>query len=51
MKKLKFGYDDILIIAGAALFTGGVWQIYPPAAAMVAGAALVYFGMAAGHGR
>jgi hypothetical protein len=49
MKKLRFGIDDVLIVGGAGLFTAGIYQIYPPAAYIALGAALVFLGITVGR--
>ncbi len=42
--------DDFLALAGGALITVGVWQIYPPAAWIVAGVMLIALGVLYGLG-
>jgi len=41
------GYDlnDLWVLAGISLFAYGVWQIYPPAAFILTGAGLVWWGL------
>lgn len=42
----KFDIDDLLILLGAAGVIGGIWLIYHPAAYILAGAGLMYLGLA-----
>jgi hypothetical protein len=42
---MKPDLHDILTLAGAALLCAGVWSIYPPAALILAGAALAAVGV------
>lgn len=54
MKKIKaalgklfswFGLNDLFVAAGAGLFCYGIWEIYPPAAMILAGAGMVWWGI------
>ena len=42
--------DDLLVLSGCAVITVGVWQIYPPAAWIVAGVMLIALGVLYGLG-
>lgn len=46
--RLRLDASDIAIAAGALLFVAGAGWIYPPAALLIAGAALVFAGVQAG---
>lgn len=43
--RAQAGFEDLLILAGAAGFLYGLAQYSPPAAWMVAGAALIIIGV------
>lgn len=43
---MKPDLHDTLTLAGAALLCAGIWWVYPPAALILAGAALVAVGVA-----
>lgn len=40
-------FSDLLIFAGLAAMIGGAWWIYPPAALILLGLALILLGLAA----
>ena len=41
-KKLKSAFRDLAIFAGSCLFLYGIWQIYIPAAYIIAGSIIVF---------
>jgi hypothetical protein len=40
-----YDFDDLFVLTGTGLFVWGTWQIYRPAAFILAGAFLVWWGM------
>ncbi len=38
---MKLGWRDLMAAAGVALVAGGLWMIYPPAALIGAGLAMI----------
>lgn len=41
----KFDIDDALVVGGALVTGAGVWLIYPPAALIAFGLALLFMGI------
>jgi hypothetical protein len=40
----KFDLNDIFVLAGLGILGWGVWWVYPPAAVILLGAGLVWWG-------
>lgn len=48
-RKPKVDFSDAFLVLGAYSMAAGVWQIYPPAALILAGAVIIAFGLALGR--
>ncbi len=48
---MKLDLSDGVILTGLAILTAGIWLIYPPAALIEMGLALVLCGVALARGR
>jgi hypothetical protein len=47
--KVKFDFNDFIILIGWLIAISGIWLIYQPAAYIVAGLSILYVGLTGGN--